>query len=921
MYAIEGGKALAEALENVSDLIPLPFLSSFVGVGLKVLEACREASAVEENVRDLQERVYDMMLVVVNSTVPVDEKTSVELRGRIWKLQSLLADILADLAKIKEQRRWLLVFFRDLNKDRVDRCVGRLAIALEKFQLASQLRIEASQLRVEDLLVKIKSEHAMLLPQLDRIEDAVKQFSQPHKAASRREDMRLLPPIFHGRDALVDKIARLLAAETTSRVCITGVGGMGKTSVAVAVTESPIIRNIFPKEYIFWVPCITAKSSDLLRRILYTQLRITAETYDSLDPLVAELNDSEQPRLLLLDNFETPWLSGPDPLEVGHILRRLAALPHISLLVTMTSGVTPEGIRWEHVPLPALDPAAARDVFKDTYSEAAGGLKLAADEEQLDDVLESIGHIPLAITLMATCGGHLGASPDDLLVDWRTAGTEMLSTGGKGKLSMDDTIGLSMERGVSSDPNALRLLAILSMLPAGTTGENLLKWWAPTIRTSTHAAVETLRTAALIEQDHGPFLTSRIFVRPTIQSYMAHQNRISDAVRAQVHDACYDFVLRHKSIPDDSRFKSDLEALAIEETNIQGLLMEIPVAAPRPSAVEALIAFSVYQSWTKPSAVVALHALAVARAVYDDPCAADRDAAARRVAAAHQSLGRSLFILDRYDEARTHFEEAADRYKDLPGGLDLHRAGEASMQLVRTLTYIGTKDAADANLQFLVTEAHANLASDPSDRYHTARGLLGSGYFLWWENRLDEALQTLSTAQAIFETLDCPAGTAECLYYIARAHAHTFHADGHATATALPIAKAALAQAEQSGETGLIGHAAGLVARCLLVLGSYDEAEKATQRSLEASQALGSPLRIARGLELLAYSCAGKMDLSGARVAYQGAKMQFTKIRNTLLGGDGMERCSSNLEILEGLTVMELDQSVFLRLKKPSSIY
>ncbi|KAF7373195.1 hypothetical protein MSAN_00528100 [Mycena sanguinolenta] len=327
MYALEGGKALAETLKNVSDLIPLPFLSSFVSVGIRVLEACQEASAIEENVKDLQERVYGIMLVVVDSTVPSDVKPSVELREKIEKFQLVLDGILTDLAKIKEQRKWLLVFFRDLNKDRVDRCVGRLAVALEKFQLASQLRVQASQLRVEDLLAKIKAEHSTLRPQLDRIEDAVKHFSQPHNATVRREDMRLLPPIFLGRDALVGKIALLLTTQETSRVCISGVGGMGKTSVAVAVTESPIIRNIFPKEYIFWVPCITAKSSDLLRRVLYTQLRITAETYDSLDPLIAELDESKQPRLLLLDNFETPWLSGPDPLEVGHILRRLAALP------------------------------------------------------------------------------------------------------------------------------------------------------------------------------------------------------------------------------------------------------------------------------------------------------------------------------------------------------------------------------------------------------------------------------------------------------------------------------------------------------------------------------------------------------------------------------------------------------------------
>ena len=40
MYVIEGGQAFAEVLESVSGLIPLPFLSEFVGVAIKVLEAC-----------------------------------------------------------------------------------------------------------------------------------------------------------------------------------------------------------------------------------------------------------------------------------------------------------------------------------------------------------------------------------------------------------------------------------------------------------------------------------------------------------------------------------------------------------------------------------------------------------------------------------------------------------------------------------------------------------------------------------------------------------------------------------------------------------------------------------------------------------------------------------------------------------------
>ncbi|KAF7333644.1 hypothetical protein MSAN_02407400 [Mycena sanguinolenta] len=609
---------------------------------------------------------------------------------------------------------------------------------------------------------------------LSEFRDAVKQFSQPHNAPHPRQDMPSPHRIFYGRESLVDDIISLLRSEQTSRVCITGVGGMGKTSVALAVAQKAVAENIFPKEYVFWVPCVEAKSPDLLRRILYAQLRITTRSYDSLDPLVTDLDASKQ-RRLLLDNFETPWLSGSgkDQAEIGDILVRLAELPHIALLVTMTSGFSPGRIQWQHRVLQALDADAARDVFRIKYRDAAGGLELSAGPE-LDRLLMAIGRIP-AITLMATCGGHQGTSPAALLKEWESAGTRMLA--GDETRSMDETIRLSMERQVvKSNSEAFTLLAILSMLPAGTSGQNL-SWWAPTL-TSPSAAVGTLRTAALIEfKGDGHFATSRIFVRPTIQSYMSHQDRIPAEVRDQVHDACYNFVLRHESIPDDPKFKTDFQAIASEEINIQGLLMEIPVNAPRPNAVDALIAFSLYQSRTKASAVVASHALEVARSVYNDLHVANRDAtvrhvadrnAARHVAAAHHSLGQSLFILDQYEEACKHFEEAAGCYKNLPGGADLHRAGEVLMCLQNTWNLLETKSLTE--FESLTREAQANLSHEPASDYHVARGLLAFGRFLWWNNR-EHIFETLSAAKAIFEHLGCPASTAECLYYMAREYA------------------------------------------------------------------------------------------------------------------------------------------------------
>ncbi|KAF7333671.1 hypothetical protein MSAN_02410200 [Mycena sanguinolenta] len=685
--------------------------------------------------------------------------------------------------------------------------------------------------------------HNNLRVDLKDFRDAVKQLSQPHNASAPypQEDMPSPHRIFYGRKALVNEITCLLATERTSRVCITGAGGMGKTSVALAVAKRAIRKNIFLKEHIFWVPCVEAKSPDLLRRILYAQLRITAETYDGLEPLIAELDASKQRRLLLLDNFETPWLSSNDPAKVREILVRLAMLPHIALLVTMTSGFTPGDIKWHHRPLAPLDPAAARDVFKRKYRDAADGHELVADGPELDELLASIGYIPLAITLTAASGGCLGISPDGLLRDWREEGTRIMS--GNQMRSMDDTIRLSMKRGiVKSNPEALKLLAILSLLPAGTTGSNL-EWWAPALTPSRcHVAVKTLRIAALIEQDHGPFATSRIFVRPTIQSYMSHQGRIPAEVRNQVHDACYDFVLRHKSIPDNYKFKSDLEALASEEINIQGLLMEISVNAPRPNAVDALIAFSLYQSWTKPSTVVASHALQVARAVYNDSHIIDRDATVRRVAAAYRSLGKSLFTFGRYDEACPYFEEAAAQFKNLPSGPDFH-----------------------CNLNRLFERHRLSLSYDGTDEYHVARGLLGFGHFLWYESRLVEAFETLSTANKIFERLGCPASAAECLHFMARSYA-----SNNQFAQALPIIKDALRQADQSGEVALICRILNSAAGCLIVLGSYQEASTIFPRLLSLCRAIGTPLGIAHNLELLAYNCAAMMDLPRARVAYQG---------------------------------------------------
>jgi len=64
--------------------------------------------------------------------------------------------------------------------------------------------------------------------------------------------MPLKPAIFFGRDELVKKTSKLLSLETAFHICLLGPGGMGKTSIALAIVESPLVQAKFQEEHRMW---------------------------------------------------------------------------------------------------------------------------------------------------------------------------------------------------------------------------------------------------------------------------------------------------------------------------------------------------------------------------------------------------------------------------------------------------------------------------------------------------------------------------------------------------------------------------------------------------------------------------------------------------------------------------------------------
>ena len=399
-----------------------------------------------------------------------------------------------------------------------------------------------------------------------------------------QQQMPLKPEIFHGRETLVQDIAQLLIKEESSRVCILGAGGMGKTSVSLAVVESTCIKTHFSPEHLFWVPCNEATSANLLLELLYTQLQIPRNKHITLSEIISQLNASTQPRLILLDNFETPWNTPDEEQKVGDILRKLAKLKHVSILVTMRASQAPcdKAITWQLRRIQPTDEEASLRIFCDINPDSE-------NDPDVKVLLARLGHMPFAVTLMANLGKQGQSTAKELLNAWLKSGPDIIP--GQNEQSMNRSISLSVYGSlVKQNPNAHLLLKVLSLLPAGTTKENL-SWWAPTLEASMiPSAIASLSAAALLEKSsNSPVL----FVLPVVQSFMQQQNRIEEDVRAQTFSSCCQYIIDNACRYDDPRFGVNAKDLAAEDTNIRAVLFShSPPSYLSEKTIKAFIALS-----------------------------------------------------------------------------------------------------------------------------------------------------------------------------------------------------------------------------------------------------------------------------------------------------------------------------------------
>ena len=424
--------------------------------------------------------------------------------------------------------------------------------------------------------------------------------------------------------------------------------------------------------------------------------------------------------------------------------------------------------------------------------------------------------------------------------------------------------------------SASLLLAILSLLPAGTTNENL-RWWAPVIKSTIPSAIATLSQAALLVENKRENLASPVlFVLPVVQSFMQQQNRISQEVRKQVHSSCCEYVLAHGCRREDPKFPDNSKAMAAEDNNIQSILFgSSPAQLTDPShrTMEALIAFNWYRCDTKPNLEIADHTVMAAKA----------SGVQRYTASAVWCLGLTYHRIGKHDTSYIHMQEAYQIFNALPPAeVESQRlCGLCGIDLVENARFV----LQDDEVVSLARDVEKKCSALSDDVVHGS-SLIKLGVALSEVQQRQEALYYMDRARTIFKAVGHN-------LYLARAyHAISLvHLAEHRLPDALDAIEEAWKYAELTDSRYYQSVISRTFGRILFNTNQDTKAWKNIEISLLNASYIGDRYQVAQSLEYMGYGYLRRGVYQNAYGAYEAAAENFLSTNYT---GD-VKQCKDNM--------------------------
>jgi len=297
---------------------------------------------------------------------------------------------------------------------------------------------------------------------------------------------------------------------------------------------------------------------------------------------------SEQPTLVVLDNFESAWEPSASRTGAESLLGAISALSGVSVLVTMRGAERPSGIRWTTPHLPILLPFDRDASLQTVYFSAPSAED--SDIQTINKLLDALGDLPLAVHIIAAMMQY--ESPEELLSRWLVERTSMLTLGDDNRLSSLD---LSIRTSLHSPrmrmlPAAADLLLVVSLFTDGIVetddGLRFLQPGLPRIRQH----ISALKQSSLAFTDS----SGRLCVLPPVREFVQRHQTFQENFVPCLVRYFVDFVAPLE------RYQSDIpgvNALITPELQNARVVLEFLLASEHDAVAEVLSSIYRFDSY------------------------------------------------------------------------------------------------------------------------------------------------------------------------------------------------------------------------------------------------------------------------------------------------------------------------------------